>query len=345
VTVEIHREIEPLAEAWDELADRAGASPFHRPGWFAPWWRAFGSGRLHVITLRRDGALAGVAPLALQRGSLASNTNWHTPEFGLLAEDAAARAELAEALFARTPRRVALRFVPAEGAGAEEFRATAAAAGYRVLARTLERSPYVETDGDRASYEATLEHKFLKELRRQRRQLEQLGAVSYAAETTLDLLDECFRLEASGWKGTSGTAISSTPETLRFYTEVAHWAAARGTLRLGFLRLDDQAVACELMLEEGRTLYSLKAGFGQDFRRYSPGHLIVHDILADAFARRLASYEFLGADEPAKLRWTDRTRERLALQAFAPTAPGLVDWAAYRFGRPAAKRALALARR
>jgi hypothetical protein len=29
------------------------------------------------------------------------------------------------------------------------------------------------------------------------------------------------------------------------------------------------------------------------------------------------------------------------LQAFAPSAPGLVDWAAFAYGRPLAKRALA----
>jgi CelD/BcsL family acetyltransferase involved in cellulose biosynthesis len=345
VTVEIHREIAPLADAWDDLAGRVRTSPFLRPGWIEPWWRAFGTGELNIVALRRGTALAAVVPLAHRLGALSSVTNWHTPEFGLLAQDERALAELAGAVIARAPRCLSLRFVPRESGDPEAFRAAAESAGYRVLVRTLERSPYVETHGERAPYDRTLDRKFLKELGRQRRRLEKLGAVSYSVETTTDLLDECFRLEALGWKGTGGTAIASHPETIRFYTEVARWAAARGTLRLAFLRLDGRPIACELMLEEGRTLYSLKAGFDDAYRRYGPGQLIVQDILEEAFRRRLATYEFLGADEPVKLRWTDRTRERLSLQAFAPTATGIVEWAAYRYGRPAAKRALALARR
>jgi CelD/BcsL family acetyltransferase involved in cellulose biosynthesis len=33
------QEIERCREAWDALADRAGAAPFLRPGWIAAWWR------------------------------------------------------------------------------------------------------------------------------------------------------------------------------------------------------------------------------------------------------------------------------------------------------------------
>jgi hypothetical protein len=42
----------------ERLAYATGAAPFLRPGWFAAWWGAFGTGRPEILALRRpDGAL------------------------------------------------------------------------------------------------------------------------------------------------------------------------------------------------------------------------------------------------------------------------------------------------
>ena len=70
--------------------------------------------------------------------------------------------------------------------------------------------------------------------------------------------------------------------------------------------------------------------------------LIRKEMIARAFSNGLASYEFLGAAEPWKLRWTDMLHERRLLQAFAPSVPGVIDSLrarAFAFGRPLAKRA------
>lgn len=62
-----------------------------------------------------------------------------------------------------------------------------------------------------------------------------------------------------------------------------------------------------------------------------------HAMLQRAFAANLESYEFLGTDDPWKLEWTDLARDRLAVQAFAPSLPGRQERAAYARGRPLAK--------
>ena len=160
-----------------------------------------------------------------------------------------------------------------------------------------------------------------------------------------ELLVEGFRLESSGWKAENGTAIVSRPNTLRFYTTVASWAAERGWLRLAFLRLDGNPLAFEFTLETGGALFNLKGGYDQEWRKFGPGKLLAEDLLRYVFERRLSSYEFLGSEEPFKLEWTSVCRDRMLLQAFAPSPRGLVDWAAYAYGRPLAKRLLALRQR
>jgi CelD/BcsL family acetyltransferase involved in cellulose biosynthesis len=348
-SVVVHRDLESIAPEWEQLADRVDGSPFLRPGWIGAWWRAFGTGRLEIVALRADGRLVGLVPLYRCRGTVRSITNWHSPEFSFLVQDEAVAVALASALLGRGARRVQLAFLDPERAGLRECHAVAARAGYRTLERTLERCPYIVIGGDRAKLEDGVSGKLIRDLGRRRRRLEEQGSVSVEVadgrERFEELLEEGFRVEASGWKGERGTAIASRPETRIFYRDVAAWAAERGWLRLFFLRLDGRPLAFELTLAAGGALYRLKGGFDPDWQKYSPGKLLLHATLTHAFGSGLKRFEFLGEDDPFKLEWTNSYREMKLLQVFAPTAPGFVDWTAYAYGRPIAKRVLALLRR
>ena len=48
---------------------------------------------------------------------------------------------------------------------------------------------------------------------------------------------------------------------------MARWAAAKGWLRLAFLRLDGKPLAFDFGLNDGNTLYSLKTGYDEAYRR------------------------------------------------------------------------------
>jgi CelD/BcsL family acetyltransferase involved in cellulose biosynthesis len=335
-----------LVPEWDELCERLGSRPWLRPGWILAWWDAFGSGRLEVLTARRAGRLVGLVPLAAQKGVHRSTTNWHTPEFAILAEDEEARRELASAALEGRPRQLVVSFLDPHDSGLAECREQARAAGYRVLERTIERSPYLPIETDWERFHASLGHDFRRHLRRRRRQLEQLGELRFelhdGSRHLDELLDEGFRVEASGWKGENGTAIDSSADTRRFYGSVARWAAARGWLRLAFLRLTGDPIAFEFMLESQGVAYDIKSGYDETFRYYGPGKLLACDILEHAFRRGLQCFEFLGTEDEFKAQWTRAAHERRSLQAFAPSLPGLVDWTAWAVGRPVAKRALQL---
>jgi hypothetical protein len=53
-------------------------------------------------------------------------------------------------------------------------------------------------------------------------------------------------LEASGWKGRAGTAISCSSDTERFYWHIARAFDAAGTLRISELSLDGELAAMAL---------------------------------------------------------------------------------------------------
>jgi len=342
----IEHELDHITVEWDELADRTRAVPFVRPGWIGAWWDAFGHGAIETLTLRRGERLAGVLPCYGDLGWLRSPTNDQTPQFGLLAEDAAAANELAAALLDRAGRRVTVGFVDASAWDFAALRDVAEARGYRVLAHPIVRPPYLVVDGDWQAFESRLAGRLLRDLRRRRRRLEEKGVLTFevadGATGLDDLLAEGFRVESSGWKAAQGTAIVSRPETRRFFTEIARWASSRGWLRLAFLRLDGRAIAFQLGLEEGGAYYLLKGGYDSQFHRYSPGRLLVRKMLERAFSSGLERFEFLGQPEPWKLEWTHDTRVLLLVDLFAPSLQGRAQWAAHdvqHFLRGLARRA------
>jgi CelD/BcsL family acetyltransferase involved in cellulose biosynthesis len=341
-TIDLHPATEP-ASAWEELAERSGASPFARPGWVAAWWRAFGRGSMEVVSVRRAGALSAAIPLVARHGVLSSPTNWHTPLFAALSEDRFAAGELARAVLARLPRRLDLRFIDPGDRLVDGLRAQGARAKLRLAERVVARAPYVPTDVSWESYERGLSRNRRKNLRKRRAQLEELGELCFkvedGSERLHELLRTALRIEASGWKGKRRTAIVSRPETVSFYTDVARWAAERGILRLGFLRLDGEPIAFDFSLEDQRSIYSIKAGYADEHRALGPGTELTYRMIRHAFEGEARSYEFLGDTDAFKQGWCNGyQRERLHLQFFSGSVPAAIDRVVQTRGRPVARK-------
>jgi CelD/BcsL family acetyltransferase involved in cellulose biosynthesis len=342
VTTESQGEIGPLEAEWDRLALETGASPFLRPGWIAAWWDAFGVGTPEIFTARCDGRLVGVLPLAGHRGAALSPTNWHSPEFGAVAADEGAMRALYEAALGSRPRRLDLSFLAAAGGDAEAL--GAALGRYRLSTRVVMSSPYVRADRDWEAYWSALSKNLRGSVRRSRNRLADRGEVSVEVadgrEGLDSLLEDGFRLEASGWKGEEGTAIASRPETRGFYEAVCAWAARAGILRLAFLRVGGKAVAFNLSLEADGRHYLLKPGHDAALDSLGPGTVLTAEMVERSFALGLEAYEFLGHADRYKLRWTDTCHDLLRVQAFAPTPVGHADRVLQTRGRETAKKLL-----
>jgi CelD/BcsL family acetyltransferase involved in cellulose biosynthesis len=324
--VRVETDLDALAGEWELLADRVDGSPFLRPGWILPWARAFGTGSPEALVVRRADELVGVLPMQRRRGRLYSLANWHSPLFGPLVADERAREQLHEELFGGRRASVELSLLH----GASGLSESARAAGRRVLEREIAACPVVDIEGSFEDYERGLSRNRRRSLRRGLRALEAQGEVTFSVHDSLDGLDsaleELLRVEASGWKGERGTAIASQPETTRFYTDIAHWAAARGWLRLSFLHLDGRAIACDLSIVFDGTWWSLKSGYDECYRPAGPGALLLREQLRRCFDEGAARLELLGVEDDFKSSWTDRTCARTRVHAFDRSAAGLAHW-------------------
>ncbi len=213
------------------------------------------------------------------------------------------------------------------------------------LERTLEQSPYVSIEGGWDAYREGLGRKLASELRRRRRRLEEEGRFSFEVvdgrEQLPVLLDEGFAVEAAGWKGEQDKAISSRSETLTFYRNVAEWAAER--LAQARLPSPRRTTLCVRLLHRSRwdplpLEDGLRPGIRQVRSRDDPAVRDAGAGVLDRPPQLRVSRSGRAVEAPVNRT----TRRRTLFQAFAPTPRGRIESAAFAWGRPAAKRLLAV---
>jgi CelD/BcsL family acetyltransferase involved in cellulose biosynthesis len=337
-------DFERLTAAWDALADRTAASPFARPGYLRAWWRAFGAGRLEILTQRDGNELTAVMPLAHRPGLALSPCSWQLPEFRIARADDAAAAALFDELFGRRPQLVSLRFLDGSDDTVKQLRRAADRAHYHSAVRSMDSCPVTFLEEDWSAYERKLSRNLKQDVARCRRRLGELGHVSLEVCESPDDLEAAFALEQKGWKGSRGTAMASRRERRQFWAEITKWAADNGWLRLVFLRAGARRVAFHLALESNQTYVPLKGGFDPAVRECSPGKLIIHATLERAFSVGLRRYEFLAGGGDYKSRWATASSDRLHYRAFASTLRGASIRVADAHARPIARRVVSRVR-
>ena len=297
---------------------------------------------MKVICVRDGDRLSALLPIISSGSKATAAANSETPFSGVLAESRDASRVLVDELYGRRLRRVDMWPMEDGSWGLDACAAAASRHRYRSVSRSIGRSPFVPLDEGWDAYRERLDKKVLSEIRRRRKRLEAAGGLVLQIEDRDDdarsLLDEGLRIEASGWKGSEGTAIIARPEALRFYREITEWAEARGSLRLCFLRLGGRALAFDLSFEEGGAHYLLKTSFDPEYRKFGPGILMRHDMIERCFSEGLTRYEFLGHDEAWKHEWAHDFRDQILLRSFSPSPAGRVEHAIHAHAAPLLRR-------
>lgn len=332
----------PETAAWEALCDEVRATPFQRPSWLVPWYRAFAPDDMWFVESRADARLVGVLPLRKRYSVVRSPTNWHTPLFAPVALDEDVERSLLEAS-SHGAAAVILRFVPSSSATPRLFaQVLGEEEEMSIRSRSLLSSPRVDVHGSWEEYEGGLSKTMLKTLRRRRRRLEELGRVDVEVVTDPEAADERLAeglaVETAGWKGRRGTAIAADDRLRRFYEEFTSNAARTGRLSLAFLRLDARPIAFHLDLIDDGVLYGLKGTYAEDLAPMSPSRILRHERIKQAFESGLRAYEFLGADEPYKAEWANASTCVDVLEAYRSTPAGKAIELVNTHGRDVARR-------
>jgi CelD/BcsL family acetyltransferase involved in cellulose biosynthesis len=302
-----------------------------RWAWTHAFAQAFGDRHMLRVAVVEEGAeIAAIAPLAVRRNGVTRLGLVGVDELSepgdLVYRDASALDRLADSVV-RLRRPLHLARIEAGSATVEALRR---ASGRRAIVyrRRVAPYPWIPLDEGWREPEQKFSSDRRSDLRRARRRAEQLGEVtvdviSPRREHLPPLLDELYRVEAAGWKGREGTALAADEQRRRFFTSLAESASEAGFLRLAFLRIAGRAAAVQLAAECGHRFWLLKVGYDEEFKRTSPGSLLMLETIQYAAEAGLESYELLGTSEPWTRVWTEHERPCVALRTYPIRPVGL----------------------
>jgi len=347
--------VDQMADEWRGLCDVAtNEQPFYRPEWIRAYIRAFVPGAsLLLITAKLHGRLCLVLPLVEERGTfskvplrkLRSPVNFWAGRFDAVRSsgpegDAGIIAAWEHLKKLEGWDLLQLRDAP-EGGTVSLLAAAARADRFQVFQQPDKPSPYVPIPADPDLLkQMPLNSRLRRELRQVRRQLSEQGPLNfYRVETAdRDELERFYQLEASGWKGREGSAIL-TLGLRHFFDEIAESAARFGYFTLYLLELKGQLLAAHFGFTQRDCYYSVVVAYNENFRQFSPGHLIISEIVLDCAARGLRGYDATGQDQEWKMKWTNQVRPVSHYHIFRGPMGSLAYIMATRI-RPAALRLL-----
>jgi CelD/BcsL family acetyltransferase involved in cellulose biosynthesis len=328
--------LEPI---WDRVLNSARGArphPFLEFQWARTWWECFGAGHtLHILVLWLGDEPIAIAPLMLSRVRM---HGIEVRRLGFLYNSHVPRADFLIGKYPELAYRAIWKYLsghrcwdllqlcqlPDTSPTLGNISRLAERDGFGTGTWDSGASPCVVTSGAWMEYYNSLPAKHRSNLRNRFKRIAQLGGVereAVGAQASLDeALEDGFRIEASAWKGSAGTAIACAPELRRFYSEFARRAAERGWLRLNFLRSGDRRVAFDYSLVYDNRTFLLKLGYDPEYAAYSPSQLLLSMVLQDTFEQGREEYDFLGEFVEWKRSWA---KESTAHRWLFVTSPGI----------------------
>jgi len=356
-------EFAALRGDWDTLRRSARErSVFATHDWFdaALAWQGDDTAP-YILCCERDGALAGVLPLALRRAA-GRGIGQRVLEFlavpdtqrcdALIADES---PDVAAALAGELHRRrgqwdaLRLRYLAADSTTATLFAPALAACGIRCHDAEGAANPWIALDGDWSAFYATRSRRLKKQLNLAANRLGKLGAVGieWLNASPFDLDDALARItgiSARSWKATTGNSLDNRgPQA--FLRAIAKHRVDEGGVSIWILSLDGRAVAMEFQLIDDGNIYALRSDFDESLGHASPGSHLSRQMLERLFGRGLSRYYMGPGHNAYKHRWTDTLEPARALTAYAPTGRGRLLAAWETSVKPAARRVVARFRR
>ena len=295
--------LEDLSGEWHRLLAAIPEVKFnHVPGWYRAYLKSgeCDPARVWFIAVYRHGQLVAICPLQFQ----SHHIRLLRPRFlGTVGGD---ELQLSDFVCARSTDNGLLRYELTRWLRAQrKFRwdvlrlakvSEDSALGSAVQARLpglglavhYDDSAYFDTRGSYEQATRAMTSKMRSNLRRRARLAESSAPLRFeSCRQPADVqraFDIFLDIESSGWKGPTGTrtSIRCKPSALAFYTHLVREFSTRNACVIQLLWHGDQAIAGQLGLHLGRTLYVLKVGHRDSNPTLAPGILLQDQTIRHA---------------------------------------------------------------
>jgi hypothetical protein len=232
---------------------------------------------------------------------------------------------------------------------AAALRLAAASPGIHFLLQSEGRCNYTDTTGSYEKLISGIAGRFRKSIKRDRGLLEGLHDVRFQFTRTMpeleSKLDQFMDVEASGWKGPSGTgtAIRLDPDLRSFYRMLTRMLGPSGGVSVNTLSAGGKCMAAQFCILADATWYMLKIGYDESCRRYGPGKLLLDSFIRECMEDGAIDGINYITDARWHADWRPEAFEKVTLYAFNATAAGIAGLAtvtAYELARKMYQRYL-----
>jgi hypothetical protein len=197
-------------------------------------------------------------------------------------------------------------------------------------------SPYLMLPDDLDEYLRGFNPKFRQEALRRDRRIREQGRVQMRVftrpEEAAELWAAIEQIERLSWKEEAGSSLTASDWQERFHKCLLPHAAKSGRLACAVLTLDDAPVAYSLALCFEGVACGLKTSYVQGLHSFAPATVLARLFMIELRARGILAFDFMGACEAHKLRWTDSTYSRCTYGLFNQGIGGTVAQVRHRVG-------------
>jgi CelD/BcsL family acetyltransferase involved in cellulose biosynthesis len=329
-----------LQEDWNRLSETAELpNVFMTYDWFSAWNQRRaqehrkGRRRPEVLVLKRDGAVAGIAPLIYRETSrfgfvMRRLESLESPaDYGdlVVGDDPVVQIEAIVNCLAQAKDQwdlVDLRCLRETGnvQALIENSLSHTSLIYRILPG--DRCPYLPIDAPWSEKVKRLSPHVRHNFRTQQHRLERMrpeGLRVRILENPQDepgLLQRLVALENQKLiKGESTTPLlAEYPEVFQSLFDTL---GAHGWVYVAMMELGDRPLAWLIGFRCGKKLWGYQTAYDRTFSRLSPGTMLIPAILDYGFWHGYGEYDFLrDAEEPYKLRWSTSSHQTFRLQVW-----------------------------
>lgn len=328
-----------IKDKWDNLQERCEINiPFITYDWYYAWWRNFSpDSEFTIITIYEDETrenILAILPVYCKEKKndgkkvLSLWANTHSFRTGLLCDynNHHVLDSLTSYLSADMSWNVI--YIPYLVSGTETGRLLKQSLlrnGLKYIITPGMSSPALELQGNWDEYFKKMSRSSRETLRRKTRKLLEKSDGSVKVyhgmgnsndEIINTKLKECWQISSKTWKHAAGSSIAADAQRVAFYEEIAN--NENGWIVLAILYKKNMPIAFEYNLLHNSTLYNMKLGYDEEYKKYSPGIVLRLKMLEWAFNNPDVKYfDYMGNTADYKAMFSTYSVEHENIEIYA----------------------------
>ena len=324
-------EFKALKDEWNKTLMKSQCNTFYLTfEWLSTWWQYFGEGdELFVILIRDDGKLIGAAPLMIKKTQLGGITVdrklqfiahdvsdymdfmiTDKPEkcFSLIFDQIKMRSNLWDwAEFVYIPENSPLLSYWLNQSGLKEV---------RDISVVIDLTKYQNWE----EYFRSLDKKVRDDVKRQENNLKRMGEISLEIFTDYDqinsTLSKFFELHRKRWAEEGFKSQFQDERLKKRYLALAEVLSSSGRVELSCLKVDQVIAALHFGFVYNERYYYYTPAFNPEFKKFSPGKLLLANLIRNSFEKRFKKFDLLRGAEKYKFFWSDNKISLYGISVF-----------------------------